>query len=299
MNNEIFDVIILGSGPAGLTGATYLSRSGFRVLVFGKKENSRLFLAHQVSNYFGFPEDIAGEDLLNRGITQAKKFGSNFIEKELVNLKKEDGLFKAMISDTEEYKAKAVLIATGAKNISSKIKGEEKFVGKGISFCVACDGSFFKEKNIAVIGEGDFAAEEALGLLNFTNNIVIYSNSKEFSIKESFIEKIKKHNISLSSLKIIEFFGSNTLEGIILENGEKIKIQGAFIAQGTPKSSDFANKLGISMSKEYITTDDSGKTNVDGIFAAGDACGFGLQIGTAVGSAINASFSIIKFLKGQ
>ncbi|PIR67802.1 NAD(P)/FAD-dependent oxidoreductase [bacterium CG_4_10_14_0_2_um_filter_33_32] len=295
-NQKIYDTIILGMGPAGLTAALYLARAGLKIIVLGKKENSRLYSAHMVTNYFGLPEGIDGRFLLEKGLAQAKDAGAELKEEESVDIRKQENNFLISTSNNN-YLGKSILFATGVKNISSLIKSEDKFVGRGIAFCVACDGLYFKDKKVVVIGEGDFAAREALELLEYTKDVNIYSDGKDFSISEDIKKQLEVKNINLYKDKIKEFIGDSKLESLMKNDGEEVDIDGVFIAKGMPKSSDLAYKLGLDTFNNYIQSTNNGETNIKGVFVAGDATGIGLQIGTAVGSAINASFSVVSYLK--
>lgn len=296
MNNikEKYDVIILGLGPAGLEASIYTSMANFKTLVLGKKENSRLSKAHLISNYFGFPKGISGKNLLEQGISQAENFGAVLEEEEAIDILKEENFI--IKTSTKEYQTKTILLATGVKNTSSGIKDEEKFIGCGISFCVACDGIYFKNKKVGVLGEGDFAAKEALELLQYTKNVTIYSSGEDFNISGEYKKSLELNKIKLEKIEMKEFIGEGTLQGVLIQGNEKIDLDGMFIAKGTPKASDFAYKLGVDIINDYIKCDNKGRTNVDGIFAAGDVTGTNLQVSTAVGSGANAAFSIIEFL---
>lgn len=295
ISKNMFDVIVFGSGPAGLETAIYTSAAKFKTLVLGKKENSRLFKAHLISNYFGFPKGISGKELLEKGINQAKKTGVSFLEEEAIDVFKEDNYFK-IITAKGDYLSKSILLATGVKNSSSGILNEEKLIGRGISFCVACDGLYFQNKKIGVLGEGDFSAKEALELLKYTKDVTIYTNGKDFNARKDFQKEINKNKIKLDNNKIKEFFGEEKLGGIIFENKKKINLDGMFIAKGSPKASDFSYKLGIDIVNDYIKCDRQGKTNIEGVFSAGDVIGLTLQVSYAVGSGAMTAFSIMEFL---
>ncbi len=292
---NLYDVIILGTGPAGLQAAIYTSRAKLKTLVLGKKENSRLSRVPLISNYFGFEEGISGRDILERGIKQAEKSSALLKDEEAIEVTKNRHFFLVR-TPKEEYLGRSILLATGAKDTSSGIKNEGNFLGLGISFCVACDGVYFANKRVGVLGEGDFAAKEALELLTYTNDVTLYSNGKNWNINEELKRELENSKVKFNKAKIKEFFGIEKLEGVITEDQTKTNFDGIFIAIGTPKASDFALKLGVKIFNNYIVVDDKGKTNKDGVFAAGDAIGSALQVGSAVGSAINAAFSIISYL---
>lgn len=297
-NKEIYDVIIIGKGPAGLEAAIYTATAKLKTLVLGKKENSRLFKAGLISNYFGFPKGITGKELLERGIEQAKNCGAILKEEEVIDIFPEEDKF-VVKTVNKEYLGKSILLATGVQNNLSGITKENNFIGKGISFCVACDGSYFKNKKVGVLGNGDFAAKEALELKEFTNDITLYSNGKKFKLSKEFQKKLKENNINFDKDKIKEFFGKEKLEGIVKENNQKVALDGMFIALGSPKASDFSYKLGLEIFNDYVVCDRNGKTNVSGIFAAGDVIGSNLQVSSAVGSASIAAFSIISYIRGK
>ncbi len=296
MENKKFDLIILGSGPAGLQAAIYTARAGISTLVLGKKENSRLFRAHLISNYFGFPDGIDGAKLLEDGIKQALNLKAVIKEEEAIDISKDKENFLVKTSKNE-YVGVSILLTTGIKNVSSGIAKERELTGRGISFCVACDGSYFKEKRVGVLGAGDFAAKEALELLEYTKDISIFTNGEEISISNDFRNKLEIAKINFITLKLKEFLGENKLEGVLGEDEKKINLDGMFIAKGVPKASDFAYKLGLSILNDFIVCDNKGKTNIPGIFAAGDVIGNNLQVASAVGSAVNTAFAIMSFLK--
>ncbi|MEM4260130.1 MAG: NAD(P)/FAD-dependent oxidoreductase [Candidatus Woesearchaeota archaeon] len=292
-----YDSIIIGCGPAGIQASIYLGRIGMKVAIIGKKDGSRLTWAHTIDNYFGFPDGIDGLFLLDKGIIQAKKFNVEIIEEEVISVFKEENNFK-VISTNNELISTSIIFATGVSNQSSGILKEREYIGKGVAFCVMCDGVFFKDKKVFVIGEGDYAAKEALELLDYTKNIKLCLNGKDIKISEKFLKKLKNSNIHIIKEKIKEFFGNTKLEGAFLEDGSKLEFDGAFIAVGVSSTLSLTNNLGVMIKNNYIIVDDDFKTNVSGVFAAGDVTGSGMQVSTAVGSGAKAAISAINYIKG-
>ena len=174
----MYDIIIIGAGPAGISASLYAKRAGMNVLVlyYGMSELEK---AHKIDNYYGFIDGITGKELYNNGIQQAKNLGVQVIEKEIINIEMNENLYFDIKSNDQTFEAKSVIIATGNKKIRPDIKGIQEFEGKGISYCAICDGFFYRNKNVAVIGNGKFALNEAKDLKNIVNNIIILTNGKE------------------------------------------------------------------------------------------------------------------------
>ncbi len=291
------DVIIIGAGPAGISAAIFCARAQLKTLVVGVPEKSQLFLARNIENYFGFPGPINGPDLLDLGIKQAKKFGAEFLEEEIVSIKKNSDNF---ILETEEVKnltTKSVIIATGIPIILSGIKNEQEFTGKGVHYCVSCDGPFFKNRRIVIIGNGNNAAEDAVEATSYSHDITIISNSNNFEFSENFEKEIEKFKIKLVNRKIVEFIGDKFLKGLKFEDGEIMETDGVFMACGTTNALEFAGELGIEVRDNIIVVDENSMTNIQGIFAAGNCMGKCRQIAKNVGDGCNAAVSVIKYLK--
>ena len=195
----------------------------------------------------------------------------------------------AVLTSEEKLYAKTVVIATGSGIKGKKIKGEEEFEGRGVSRCAVCDGFFFKGKNVAVIGDGEFAHHEADVLLGVCGSVTLLSNGKD----------ITSDKFKVITDKISHIIGENTVSGVVLENGEEIPFDGVFIANGVPSAADFALRTGISENRGVIVTDENMKTSIPGIFAAGDCTIAPKQIATAVYSGMKCAFSVIEYLRGR
>ena len=188
----MYDAIIIGAGPAGITAGIYIKRAGFNVLVISKNE-SALNKANKIENYYGFEQPISGEELVKNGINQAKSLGINIVSKEVIGIKYSENnhyeVITANQSKDEKYIAKTVLLATGANRNRPNIKGIKEYEGKGISYCAVCDALFYKNKDVAVLGNGEYAIGEIEELLPIAKTVTMLTDSKEYVENRSNNEK--------------------------------------------------------------------------------------------------------------
>lgn len=285
----MYDVIIIGAGPAGISASLYVRRANLKVAVFYKNESS-LEKTKKIENYYGFCDGIDGEKLYLEGISQAKKLGVE-IKKEEVNKIIENGenRFK-VITEKENYEAKTVILATGISKKKPQIKGIEEFEGRGISYCAVCDGFFFRNRSVAVLGNGSYAISEINDLINIVKDITILTNGeKELNFRAD--------NVITQTKKIKEIRGENRVEEIEFEDGTKIKTDGIFVAQGVAGSIDFAKKLGIITKKDDIIVNENMETNIKGVYACGDCTGGLLQISKSVYEGTKAGLSAVKHIR--
>lgn len=296
----IYDVAIIGCGPAGLSAAIYASRAQLKTIIFGDHKKGNLYRSHIIANYFGFPQPISGPDLTMLGLEQAKKFGTEHFLQEIVDLKIHDNNIFTLKDDRQkEYKSKTVIIATGQSYALSGIKNEKELTGKGVSYCVVCDGFFFKNKNVVVVGNSSYAGEEALQLLNYTKNITILSHGKQFDFSEEISRQLQSSPVQLkTTVRIKEISGMNRAEKIIFSDGAEMQTEGIFMAVGVAGATAFAKKLGLELNNNYIKADQDGHTNIQGLFAAGDCTGSPAQVASSVGNGCNAALSAIKLVRG-
>lgn len=283
----MYDSIIIGKGPAGLQAAIYISRARLKVLVIGEDDSS-LYKAHKVDNYFGFSQTVNGQDLLREGEEQAKRFGSEILNDHVLNISYLSKGFEVK-TVTGNFTAKTILIATGNPLPSVKIKGIKTYEGKGVSYCTTCDGFFFRDKEIGILGYKDYAISEAMEMEKFTDRITIYTDGKEL--------EVISNKFRVNNKKIKELRGENNLERIIFEDDTSLNIDGLFVALTRPAGAEFARKLGITIEDERIITDENYQTNIPGIYAAGDCVSEYKQIAVAVGQATLAARGIIKDAK--
>lgn len=283
--------IIIGSGPAGISAALYLQRSGqIEVTVISSGIGS-LEKAEKIENYYGFPEPLTGEQLHKQGIEGAKKLGVRFIEEEVVSLTFSSDFKPIAITDKCEYPADALLIATGAARKSINVKGVKEFEGKGVSYCAVCDAFFYKGKDVCVIGSGEYALHEAMVLSDTSSSVTILTNGIEMTAE-------LPDNIKLNKNKIISIDGNNKVEGITFESGEQLSVSGVFIALGIAGSGDLARKVGAELDNNgRIKVNQNMGTNIPGLYAAGDCTGGTLQVHKAVYDGATAALAMIKYLK--
>lgn len=290
------DTIIIGIGPAGLSSAIYCSRAGLKTILIGETKKSNLWKEPAVENYFGITSS-PGKNILSTGIKQAERFGTKIIDDEVVNIKQSGEEFVVKTSKGKQHSGKTIIFATGIPLCYSGIKNEEKLTGKGVHYCAVCDGFFYKNKRIAVVGNGNFAAEQAIELLAYTKNILIISNGKRFEINKKYLDALKKNKIKLIDAKISSFEGEKKLEKMQTAKGQ-MKFDGVFMGIGCSAAS-FTKRFGIETKGNSIIVDREGRTNVPGIYAAGACTGEISQVSVAVGEGCKAAISTIKQIRGK
>lgn len=268
----MYDIIIIGAGPAGLTAAIYARRANKKVLVLeAKSYGGQIINANNVENYPGFVR-ISGFDLATNMYNQAKELGAEIKFETAIHIDKD----KKVTTNKDTYEAKAIILATGAENRKLNIPDEEDYVGKGISYCATCDGNFFKNKIVAVVGGGNTALEDSIYLSNIAKKVYLIHRRDNFRGEARYLSEIKKKdNIELIlNSNVTRLVGKNILEKIIVtdkdNNTNEIEINGLFIAIGqSPKNEIFANIIKIN-DYGYIESDDGVHTNIEGIYVAGD-----------------------------
>lgn len=290
----MYDVIIIGKGPSGISASLYTSRGKLETLVIGGI--SKLAKSNKIDNYYGFPNGITGEELLRLGEEQAKQFGVNIVDDIIFSIEYNNNIFSVLTKDNK-YESKSLLIATGQALNKVQIENIEKFEGKGIHYCVTCDGFFYNGKKVGILGYTDYGVHEAIELLNYSNDVTMYSNGKEMELSETSRDIINDRGIKINSKKIVRFEGEDTLNSIIYEDESKEQVGGIFIAYGSASSADFARKIGILMNRNSIIVDKDQKTIVPGLFAAGDCTESLKQISVAVGQGAVAGQKIVEYIR--
>lgn len=288
----IYDALIIGRGPAGISCAIYTARANLKTLIIGLFGSS-LVKADKVENYYGFEMPIGGKELLIAGEKQAKRLGAEIIDEEVVNIEKADH-FK--VTTTKNiYEAHTVLLATGSPNIKAPVKKIDKFEGSGVSYCTVCDGFFYRNKKVGVLGYTDYAVHEAMELLPFTSDITIFTNGMPLKLSDENQKELSR--FSINTEKIAELYGGENLEGILFEDGRKQELSGVFVAYGSASSISFALKMGIMTDGKSILVNDKMETNIPGLYAAGDCTGVFKQISVAVGQGAIASRQMIETVR--
>ncbi|MCX7784816.1 MAG: thioredoxin-disulfide reductase [candidate division WOR-3 bacterium] len=300
----IKDVIIIGAGPAGLTAGIYCARFGLKTLILEKLlPGGQAIRTYRIENYPGFAEEISGIDLIKAMEQQAKKFGAEIAtaEAQAIELQADR---KIIISAYQKYWSRAIIIATGNTPQKLPVANADFYVGKGLSYCAICDGPFFKDKIVAVIGGGDSALAESIYLASLASRVYIVHRRNEFRASKILQDQIKNiPNIILVLNSVIDqIVGENRVEAIKIKNTtteriEELKVDGIFVYIGFVPNSDFVKSLITLDDNGYIITDENLSTNIHGIWAIGDVRRKSLrQIATAVGDGALAAYEVYKFL---
>ncbi len=282
------DIAVLGAGPAGISAGIYALRAGANVVVFDNG-NSALKNAKTIENYYGIPS-ISGEKLLKSGIEQFEKLGGDCVRCEVLQIKNNFDEHTYTISTTVgDYLSTAVILAIGSGK-KKTIDALEPFEGTNVSYCAICDGFFFAGKDVAVIGDGQFARAEAEELSKNAKTVYLVSKMREK------IAKLSK-NIVLLQKNIVSFEGNGLVERIVFDDKTSVNVDGVFVALGTLSSFEIAKQLGILCNSDCIDVDKNFMTNVAGVFAAGD-CIKGLrQVSKAVGDGAQAGIEAVRYCK--
>lgn len=304
VHEDVHDVIIIGSGPAGYTAAVYTARAELKPLVFeGIEAGGLLATTTEVENFPGFPQGIDGPELMEQMRDQAERFGAD-LRMEYVDSVELSTCPKRVHVGNEVYQAKTIILATGAAPRYLGIEGEERLKGHGVSACATCDGFFFKDKLIAVVGGGDSAMEEATFLTRFGSSVTIIHRRDEFRASAIMLERARANDKIefITNAQVTEVLGEDKVEALKLTvNGEEktIPMDAMFLAIGHQPNSGFLNGQVATDAKGYITVDEpSTKTSIEGVFAAGDLVDSHYQQAvTAAGSGCRAALDAEHYLQ--
>lgn len=305
MNKKEYDVIIVGSGPAGLTASIYAIRANLKTLVIaGSTPGGQLMITTDVDDFPGFPGGIQGPELMARIREQAKLLGVEFIDENVTKVDFKKKPFKLYV-DKDERIAKSVILATGASAKWLGLESEKNLIGKGVSACAVCDGLFFKNKDVLVIGGGDTAMREALYLAKLCKTVTVIHRRDKLKAQAALEQKAKNtKNINfIWNSAVEEFIGREKLEGVKLKNIvtnkiNDLKCEGAFVAIGHKPNTDFL-KGNIQLDDHnYIIVNDQVKTDINGVFAAGDVHDYRyMQAVTAAGAGCMAALEASDYIE--
>lgn len=301
----MYDLIIAGAGTAGLTAGIYAARAGMSALIIESLfAGGQIARAHVVENYPGFPEGVSGAELALKFREQAERLGARIENAQITGFELE-GDEKRVLTQDAEYSAKTVILAMGANYKSLGLKSEKKLVGSGVSYCATCDGAFFKRKDVAVIGGGDTALEDALYLSGFANHIYVVHRRDELRAQKA-LQKTAMANEKIKFVwdSVVEtVLGKSFVEGVRIKNTKTeqlrdISVSGVFVAIGiTPQTEVVKGKVNIDESG-YIITDAFMRTSIPGVFAAGDIVKKPLrQVVTAAADGAVAVYSALSYLR--
>ncbi len=305
MNQDVRELIIIGGGPAGYTAALYAARANLQPLVIeGFNWGGQLMITSDVENYPGYPDGIMGPEMMAEFRRQAERFGTEFVTDDVTGVDFSERPFRVTV-DREEYLASSVIVATGASARWLGLDSEERLKGRGVSACATCDGAFFRDKHIVVIGGGDSAFEEALFLTRFGYKVTLVHRRPEFRASQIMVDRaIANEKLEfLTPYVVEEVLGEGALTGVRLRNAEtgdveEIEAGGLFIAIGhDPNTKLFVDQLDHDENGYLVTKPGSTKTNVPGVFAAGDVQDHEYrQAITAAGTGCMAALDAERFL---
>lgn len=285
----MYDAVMIGSGPAGLSAALYTSRANLTTLVIGK-DRGALEKADRIENYFGMAEPISGCELVENTKTQARSLGVELVEDEIFHITW-NGHF-ILEGKNGTYESLTVLLATGTGRKTLKIEGIKELEGRGVSYCAVCDAFFYRGKEVAVLGNEDYAIHEMSQILPVVKSAVLLTNGQK--LKTEVPEGVRVIREPLRSVD-----GTERVEGITFEDGSSIAVEGLFVALGSAGAMELARKAGAFTEGQNIKVNERMETNIPGLYAAGDCIGGLLQISTAVGEGAQAAMSMIPFVRRQ
>lgn len=294
---EQFDVVILGTGPAGLQAAIHAARTKVRVLVMGREQKSSLYRAH-IENYCCI-ERVTGEEMLRQGIDQAIHSGAEFLHEDVIKTEQATNGYSIATESGREIHTHSLILAMGVSRNRLGVPGEKALVGKGVSYCVDCDANFYKGARVVVTGNESAAVSGALTLLFYASEVHLVT--ERLQVAEALEAQIRQSNVHLhDNRKIKELVGSEEVQAVVLDNGDRLDVDGVFIETGAKGAVELAATLGVALDTEkfeFITADKQQQTNIPGIYAAGDICGPPWQMAKAVGEGCVAGLAAAKYAK--
>lgn len=291
-----YDVVIIGTGPAGLQAAIHAARKKVSVLVMGKETQSSLFHAH-VENFCSL-FNVSGETMLDVGRQQAQNFGARLLDEDVLSISRDGDIFKIVTESGVELQTRALIVATGTARKKLGVAGEKEFLGRGVSYCVECDANFYKGEDVVVAGGGSAAVGGALTMLNYARSVHLVCDRLE--VADALRKDLTASEVIVhENTKIEAIAGKGSAEQINLSDGTRISASGVFIELGAKGVMELATHLGIQLDEEmkYIQTNKNMETNIAGIYAAGDICGPPWQMAKAVGEGCVAGIGAAIYAK--
>lgn len=295
-NTLTYDVAILGSGPAGLQAGIHAARKKSRTVMLGRMDNSSLYWAH-IENYC-CQLNISGEEILKTGREQLRNFGAELRDEDVLSIDPDGDRFSLSLESGETIIANAVILATGSSRNKLKVPGEKELLGKGVSYCVDCDAGFYRDAVVAVAGCRSAAAGGAVALTNFAREVHLYC--EELDVADGLRQQLADKGVHVhEGVQIKEIKGETAVTSVLLDDETTQAVDGVFIELGAKGVLELTAMLGVRLdeSMKYIDTDKKQRTNVPGIYAAGDICGPPLQMAKAVGEGCVAGIEAAVYAK--
>jgi len=299
MSDAIYDVVIIGAGPAGIQAAIHATRKKTDVLLLGRIENSAIYWAH-VENYACISGVTDGRDLLEAGISQLERFGTEMRPDDVLKIAQgEDELFTLELESGDAVTSRALIFAMGVSKNKLSVPGEKELGGMGVSYCVDCDANFYRGDTVMVVGNQSAAIDGALTLLDYADKV--YLVAEELQGSEAMLNKLYASAVELHSGEWVqEILGQGKVEEVLLKSGKKIEVGGVFIELGSKGALELATQVGVMLDTErfkYINVNRQQETNIAGIYAAGDIVGPPYQMAKAVGEGCVAGMEAAMFAR--
>jgi thioredoxin reductase (NADPH) len=289
-------VAVIGGGPTGLSAAIYTARADRRTLVFDDGGGTTRDV-DIMENVYGFPDGVTGPELVELGREHAEKYGADIVPEEVVRIGRRDGTFEVETT-ADQYTVEGMILATGANYERPAVANVEQFEGHGVSYCVECDAYFYRDRPVAVVGDGNYAASEALMLLDYTDDVRLLTNGAELTADSELQDRLEEEGVPVRTDRLDRLEGNDALEAVVTRDGERLDVDGLFVALGTAGGTDLAEMLGVPVEDGSIVTDRDQSTAVDRVYAAGDVTGGHQQIATSVGEGARAAINLLEDLRG-
>lgn len=284
MVERIWDVVIVGAGPAGLQAAVHAVRKKASVLVLGKSENSSIYRAH-VENYLCVDGVSDGADLMKTALAQARRFGAEIWSEDVLHMEQEGDFFAVSAESGRRVTARTLILATGTSRKKLKVKGEKELTGKGVSYCVDCDANFYRNAKVAVVGSESAAVDGALTLTRYAAEVHLLC--RDLAVGPELAAKLAASSVVVHKGEWVrEILGDKAVRGLLLESGEELAVDGIFVELGAKGAMELATGIGVMLDTEtfsFIATNKKQETNIVGVYAAGDIAGPPWQMAKAVG----------------
>ena len=283
MAETIYDVVIIGAGPAGIQAAIHAARKNTSVLVLGRIENSALYGAH-IENYAFVGGVTNGSDLLAVGLAQMKHFGAELSPEDVLKIAEQEGGFHLELESGRGVTARSLIFSMGVSKKKLNVPGEKELVGKGVSYCVDCDANFYRGAVVAITGDRSAAVDGALTMLGYASKV--YLVAKELNVSKELLARLNSSRVERIESAIKQIIGERAVTSLQLENGQTLETECVFVELGSKGALELATQIGVALDTEsfkYIATTHKQETNIAGVYAAGDIVGPPYQVAKAVG----------------